>query len=199
MIISIRLPRASAMLGAERALVRTQRRHDVGANLRGLETWLSGIAQDLARCGEETPQRVADAIDRLNDRLDQLIDSGRSAASEFERRVAAVDHALDELNGETQRAARATTGRTTVDDAVDEISARQQALDEREDDGGTRAFRQRRPSRPKHPRAAVRPQFRARSAAARDRAAGSTSCAGRARSRIRSQRCAAISATSATR
>jgi localization factor PodJL len=107
--------------------------HDVGASLRGLETWLSGIAQDLARCGEETPQRVADALDRLNDRLDQLIVGGRNAASEFEKRVAAVDHALDELNGETRRAASRDWSED-VDDVMGEISARQQTLDEPEDE-----------------------------------------------------------------
>src|SRR5688500_14049693 len=46
---------------------------DTGSNLRGLEARLSGLAKELARCGEETPQRVADAILRLNERLDQLI------------------------------------------------------------------------------------------------------------------------------
>jgi localization factor PodJL len=106
--------------------------HDVAADLRGLETWLSGLAQDLARCGEETPQRVADALDRLNERLDQLIVGGRSAASEFERRVAAVDRALDELNGEARRAA-SDDWFDDVDEAVDEIGARQRALDEAED------------------------------------------------------------------
>ena len=117
--------------GNARASARPNR--DAGADLRGLETWLSGIAQDLARCGEETPQRVADALDRLNERLDQLIVGGRSAAGEFEKRVAAVDRALDELNGEARRAA-AHDWADDVDDAMDEISARQRALDDREDD-----------------------------------------------------------------
>jgi localization factor PodJL len=117
--------------GNSRAGARPNR--DAGADLRGLETWLSGIAQDLARCGEETPQRVADALDRLNERLDQLIMGGRTAAGEFEKRVAAVDRALDELNGETRRAA-AHDWADDVDDVMDEISARQRALDEPEND-----------------------------------------------------------------
>jgi localization factor PodJL len=121
---------------------------DPGADLRGLETWLSGIAQDLARCGEETPQRVADALDRLNERLGQLIVGGRNAAGEFEKRVAAVDRALDELNGETRRAA-AHDWSDDVDDAMDEISARQRALDDPEDSqhGVTAARRSEPPAR----------------------------------------------------
>jgi localization factor PodJL len=96
---------------------------DAGGNLRGLETWLSGLSKDLARCSEETPQRVAAAIGRLNERLDQLIDGGRNAASEFERRVKAVDHALDEINGETAPLAAGWP------EAIGEIKGRQRALD----------------------------------------------------------------------
>jgi localization factor PodJL len=113
---------------------------DVGANLRSLETWLSGIAQDLARCGEETPQRVAGALDRLNERLDQLIVGGRNAASEFERRVAAVDRALDELDGETQRPGPYHEAADDVDEAVDEIAARQHTLDDNGEDDADRRF-----------------------------------------------------------
>jgi localization factor PodJL len=106
------------------------RRSDVGSDLAGLEAWLSGISKDLARCGEETPQRVADAIKKLNERLDHLIASGRTAAGEFERRVAAVDDALDELNGETRRAAFSPARRTdTTEAAVNEIKPRQHMLD----------------------------------------------------------------------
>src|SRR5262249_8873648 len=72
------------------------RGEDIGSKLHGLETWLAAM-RDLARCSEEAPQRVADAISRLNGRLDKLIASGRVAASEFERGLAAVDSALDEL------------------------------------------------------------------------------------------------------
>src|SRR5215216_362140 len=112
---------------ADRVGARDRPRSAVGTDLRGLETWLSGLSKDLARCSEETPQRVAEAIDRLNQRLEHLIVSGRTAAGEFERRVAAVDHALDELSGETRGAAfpqRAT------DNPVGDIRARQHALDE---------------------------------------------------------------------
>jgi localization factor PodJL len=106
------------------------RRSDVGSDLAGLEARLSGISKDLARCGEETPQRVADAIKKLNERLDHLIVSGRTAAGEFERRVAAVDDALDELNGETRRAAFSPSRRTdTTEAAVNEIKSRQRMLD----------------------------------------------------------------------
>jgi localization factor PodJL len=112
---------------------RPQDDDEFGDNLRGLETWLAGLAKDLARCSEETPQRVADAILRLNERLDQLITSGRSAASEFERRVAAVDHALDDLNGEDGAPAQDRWPDPAAG-AVREIKSRQRALDEIVDD-----------------------------------------------------------------
>ena len=121
--------RLGQMGSSSRDRARPRQDADAGANLRGLETWLSGLAKDLARCGEETPQRVADAILRLNERLDQLIDSGRTAAGEFERRVAAVDHALDDLNGESEGFARDRRPDPAAN-AVDEIRSRQRALDD---------------------------------------------------------------------
>ena len=116
------------------------RRSDAGSGLRGLERWLAGLSKDMARCSEETPQRVSEAIVRLNARLDQLIDSGRNVASEFERRVAAVDQALDEIAGEGP-----DRGAEDEDwsDALDEIRTRQRALeaDLAESDEDTRAAR----------------------------------------------------------
>lgn len=121
---------------------RGQPGREAGQSLRGLETWLAGITQDLARCSQETPQRVADAISKLNERLDHLILSGRTAASEFERRVAAVDLALDEFAGEadaatsarpaakTQPVPKAPAPRTNpVEDLLNEIRSRQHDLD----------------------------------------------------------------------
>jgi localization factor PodJL len=121
----------AARLGKMGAAPPARPRHsDVGSDLAGLEARLSGISKDLARCGEETPQRVADAIKKLNERLDHLIVSGRTAAGEFERRVAAVDNALDELNGETRRAAFSPSRRTgTTGAAVNEIKSRQRTID----------------------------------------------------------------------
>src|SRR5262249_61926311 len=49
----------ASRLGQIRAAGSTRpqdRRGDLESNLQGLETWLSGIAKDLARCGEEAPQ-----------------------------------------------------------------------------------------------------------------------------------------------
>src|SRR5262245_15474914 len=106
----------------------------IGSDLRALETWLSDITKDLARYGEETPQRVADAINRLNERLDSLIASGQVAAGEFERRVTPVDGALDELNGETRRTGFKRRGEAT-EDAIGDIKTRQRALDAAPDRG----------------------------------------------------------------
>ncbi|MFL5086575.1 MAG: hypothetical protein ACJ8FP_17310 [Xanthobacteraceae bacterium] len=118
--------RLGKLRSAGRPRASDRRGDDIGSDLRGLETWLSGITKDLARCGEETPQRVADAINGLNERLDNLIDSGRVAASEFGRRV----RPLDELNGETRRTAFPFKRRTApTEDVVSEIKTRQHALD----------------------------------------------------------------------
>src|SRR5215211_3138741 len=118
--------RLGKLRSASRLRASDRRGDDIGSDLRGLEIWLSGITKDLARCGEETPQRVADAINALNERLDNLIDSGRVAASEFGRRV----RPLDELNRETRRTAFPFKRRTeATEDVVSEIKTRQHALD----------------------------------------------------------------------
>src|SRR5215211_2426200 len=110
--------RLGKLRSASRLRASDRRGDDIGSDLRGLEIWLSGITKDLARCGEETPQRVADAINGLNERLDNLIDSGRVAASEFGRRV----RPLDELDGETRRTAFPFKRRTApTEDVVSEI------------------------------------------------------------------------------
>jgi localization factor PodJL len=122
--------RLGKLRSASRSRPGERRGADVASDLRGLETWLAGITKDLARCSEETPQRVADAINRLNERLDHLIASGRLAASEFERRVTAVDRAFDDLNGETRRPAFPFKRRAeATEDVVSDIRTRQGALD----------------------------------------------------------------------
>src|SRR5262249_48884215 len=76
-------------------------RDEVGEDLAGLEAWLSGLSKELARCSEETPARIAEAITRLNGRLEGLIAGGSTVAREFQRRVAAVDDALEDLDDES--------------------------------------------------------------------------------------------------
>src|SRR5262249_60475789 len=101
---------------------------DIGQSLRGLERWLADITRALARCSQETPQRIADAITRLNERLDRLIVSGRTAATEFERRVAAVALAVDDFAGEARDIAPSRP--QPHDDLVSEIRTRQRDLDQ---------------------------------------------------------------------
>lgn len=81
---------------------------------------------------EETPRRIGDAISRLDRRLDQLISEGRSASSQIEQRMSAVDQAVAGLQYERLRLpSPAAQPATPLDQALLEISARQQALDGR--------------------------------------------------------------------
>jgi localization factor PodJL len=80
----------------------------------------------------DASHQIADAILRLNGRLDQLITEGRTASSVLERRVNSVDRALANLNQERLRAAYVggePPRVDQVDQAVAEITARQRALD----------------------------------------------------------------------
>src|SRR5205085_9122482 len=52
---------------------------------------------------DETPRQLTEAISRLDERFDQLISEGRSATSEIEERVSAVDRAVAQLNRESPR------------------------------------------------------------------------------------------------
>ena len=84
----------------------------------------------------ETPQHrddgtgrlIADALSRLDRRLDQVITEGRSATSDIERRVSAIDRAVSGFDREPGRPA-VPAGTTPLDRAMLEIEARQRALD----------------------------------------------------------------------
>ena len=92
---------------------------------------LAGHRPAGPQSNDEASQRIADAILRLNGRLDQVIAEGRSASSALERRVNSVDRALANLSQEKLRAGAGYVGGevTGVDQAVAEIAARQRALD----------------------------------------------------------------------
>jgi localization factor PodJL len=77
------------------------------------------------------PHQMAQAIGRLDQRLDQLIRQGRRAADELERRAGSIDRALAGIGQERLRSAYVSATPTTesVDRAVAEISARQRELD----------------------------------------------------------------------
>src|SRR5262249_54784900 len=83
---------------------------------------------------DDLPTELADALTRLDQRLDQLILEGRSATSEIERRVTAVDRAVASLERDKFRpptvASPTLAGPASpLDQALFEIAARQQALD----------------------------------------------------------------------
>src|SRR6185295_2591726 len=73
---------------------------------------------------QQTPQRLSDAITRLNSRLDQMVEGG-PATQGLDHRVAAIDRAIAELN----REAPAVDTLSEMENAVAEITARQRVLD----------------------------------------------------------------------
>ncbi|MGA2125221.1 MAG: hypothetical protein ABSG76_03620 [Xanthobacteraceae bacterium] len=101
----------------------------VAPSLRAMEERLTSIAHDLAPESRATSQRLADAITRLNAKLDPMVAAGPHAAGQ-ERRVAAVDRALAALNREPAKAAPTAAGwPSAVEVAIAEIAARQRVLD----------------------------------------------------------------------
>ena len=87
---------------------------------------------------DDMSRELAEAISRLDQRLDQLIVEGRSATLEIEQRVSAVDRAIAELSRESARPVVAdpaspdpgVAGPTSpLDQALIEIAERQRALD----------------------------------------------------------------------
>lgn len=122
--IQERLDELSARLGAA---VRPRPEPMRTTGLRELESRLTDLAQNISRLGEETPSRIADSIIRLNTRLDHLIIEGRTASSEFERRIAAVDNALADLSSEP--VCRVLDNWSNIEDAAAEIEARQRAIE----------------------------------------------------------------------
>ena len=82
---------------------------------------------------EQAAQRIADAILRLNGRLDQVLAEGRSASSALEQRVNSVDQALAKLSRDRLRATASQSNggpaNVSVEQTIAEIAARQRALD----------------------------------------------------------------------
>jgi localization factor PodJL len=111
-----------------------------GEGLASINDRLDDLSRQLDRLAGHRPagaradhddasQQIADAILRLNGRLDQVIAEGRSASSALERRVNSVDRALANLSQERLRASYVGGETSGVDQAVAEIAARQRALD----------------------------------------------------------------------
>jgi len=99
---------------------------DIRPSLRAIEARLSSMARDLIPASQATTQRLADVIADLNARLDQLI-LARPMSDDLEQRIAAVRSALSSLDD--ARAAEPEDSSDGLDEAIAEISARQQALD----------------------------------------------------------------------
>jgi localization factor PodJL len=83
---------------------------------------------DLPASEPEASSQLAEAIAQVNARLDKLIASTPSA-TDFERRISAIDRALEALN-RAPPAAAAAPAESGLDGAIAEIAARQQALDD---------------------------------------------------------------------
>jgi len=86
-------------------------------------------AQFSASRQDEAPRQLADAISKLDRRLDKLVTEGRSTTSEIERRMSAVDRAVADLGREQPRPVVAANPPTPLDQALMEIADRQRALD----------------------------------------------------------------------
>jgi localization factor PodJL len=117
--IAARLDRLAARADAPRAAsAAAEARSDLDPAARDLESRLAGMARDLAPRRESTPRRLADAIGRLDQRLDQMI-ADRQPPDAPDRGAA--------------RTPAPGARSFALDEAIAEISARQRALDEEPD------------------------------------------------------------------
>ena len=90
----------------------------------------SDAAQQVASAPEDAgPHHLVDAITRLDQRLDQLIEEGRTATTFIEERVNAVDRAVADLTRE-RPAPPLPNPASPLDQALVEIAERQRALDQ---------------------------------------------------------------------
>jgi localization factor PodJL len=79
---------------------------ELRAALRAIETRLAELGRETTARAQGPSQQVANALAQLDQRLDQLAADGRSASSELETRIAAVDRALAALNRENEAPTR---------------------------------------------------------------------------------------------
>ncbi len=78
---------------------------------------------------DEVPRQLFDAISRLDERLDQLIEEGRTATTFIEQRVDAVDRAVAHLTRERPEPSLPNST-SPLDQALIEIAERQRTLEE---------------------------------------------------------------------
>ena len=88
--------------------------------LGGLENRLADVTRDFARRGDESPQRFADAIRKLNNRLDDLIGGGDTRRAAFAERQDPTAAAVSEIRSrqrtlDTGRSAKRIDTETAFD------------------------------------------------------------------------------------
>ena len=87
--------------------------------------------------GDDTPRLISEAMSQLDSKIDRLVADGRSANSEIERRVTAIDRAVARIGGGGGGGTGSRGGGSgsgggpmdPVEQALAEIEARQRALD----------------------------------------------------------------------
>ena len=90
-----RLARVGMETAAPEQLAPTrQKDSELTAALRAIESRLAEFTRETSARVEAPAQQMADALAQLERRLDKLTADGRSASSELENRIAAVDRAL---------------------------------------------------------------------------------------------------------
>ena len=112
---------------------------EVNARLEALSRQIDHLAQtsevqtrqqgrNRSLGADDTPNLINDAFSRLDRKIDRLFEDGRSANSESERRVGAIDRAVAGIDRPAPAAAGSSQA-ATVDQALAEIEAAQRMLD----------------------------------------------------------------------
>ncbi|MGZ5828914.1 MAG: hypothetical protein ACXWJW_10285 [Xanthobacteraceae bacterium] len=121
--------------------VRRSREQSGGVDISAITDRLEGLTGEverLARATKEsredvpqhdaTAQKLADAITKLDQRVENFMVEGRTATQALGVKVESVDRALSALGRERARAG-ASDWSSSIDQAVDEITARQRELE----------------------------------------------------------------------
>jgi localization factor PodJL len=126
-----RHPAATELPLSDRASVREPDTAGLDDRLDQLTRQIDRLVGAAARSHDSVPHQMAQAIGRLDQRLDDIIRQGRRAADELERRTGSIDRALASLGQDKLKSTYvpAMPASESVDRAVAEIAARQRELD----------------------------------------------------------------------